>query len=170
MIYPRSRYVFSLSGLSMDFGSVERVNGGMALDTGCSGSGVGAHRSLPWSARTCNCKFCKETVHEINRDFFTVDFFVTLIESKIKFSSYTRKFRRDRVQSHLWLTASSYRVKYFRISSYIRKPFLIYYFVHDPIWISLNMRKMLFSFFHQCNKEDECKKILGRNRVRLTLL
>ncbi len=34
-----------------------------------------------------------------------------------------RKFRRDRLQR---LTASTYVVKYLRISSYIRKPFLIY--------------------------------------------
>jgi hypothetical protein len=54
----------------MGFGSVERVNGGMALDTGCSGSGVREHRSLPSSARTCNCKPCKKTVREMNRDFF----------------------------------------------------------------------------------------------------
>jgi hypothetical protein len=29
---------------------------------------------------------------------------------------------------YIWLTVSSYMVKYLRISSYIRKPFLIYYF------------------------------------------
>jgi hypothetical protein len=49
-----------------------------------------------------------------------------LIKKKIKFSSYMRKFRREQLQSHLRLTASSYMTKYWRISSYIRKPFLIY--------------------------------------------
>ncbi len=49
-----------------------------------------------------------------------------LIKKEKKFSSYIRKFRRDRLQSHIWLTASSYMVKYLRISSYIRKPFLLY--------------------------------------------
>ncbi len=38
---------------------------------------------------------------------------------------------------HIWLMASSYMVKYFCLSSYIRKPFLIYDFAPDPIWISL---------------------------------
>jgi hypothetical protein len=51
------------------------------------------------------------------------------------------------LQSHIWLTASSYMVKYFRISSYMREPFLIYDFATDPIWISLYMRKISFSFF-----------------------
>jgi hypothetical protein len=36
--------------------------------------------------------------------------------------------------------------KYFRISSYIRKPFLIYDFASAPLWISLYMRKILFYF------------------------
>ncbi len=30
----------------------------------------------------------------------------------------------EQLQSHIWLTASSYMTKYLRISSYIRKPFL----------------------------------------------
>jgi hypothetical protein len=34
----------------------------------------------------------------------------TLVEKKIKFSSHKRKFRRERLQSHIWLTASSYMV------------------------------------------------------------
>ncbi len=33
-----------------------------------------------------------------------------------------KEIQRDRGQSHVWLTASSYMVKYLRISSYIRKP------------------------------------------------
>jgi hypothetical protein len=32
----------------------------------------------------------------------------------------------EQLQSHIWLTASSYMVKYLRISPYSRKPFLIY--------------------------------------------
>ncbi len=42
-------------------------------------------------------------------------FRLTLIKNKIKFSSYIRKFI---MQSHIWLTASSYMVKYLRKSSY----------------------------------------------------
>ncbi len=42
---------------------------------------------------------------------------------------------------------SSYMTKYLRISSYIRKPFLIYGFATAPIWISLYMRKIHFLFY-----------------------
>jgi hypothetical protein len=58
-------------------------------------------------------------------------------------------YRRKQLQSHIWLTASSYMTKYLRISTNIRKPFLIYDFATDPIWISLYMRKIFFSFY-QC--------------------
>ncbi len=74
---------------------------------------------------------------------------ITLIRKKIKLSSYIRKFRGigckviyDLRPPHIWW-------KYLCISSYIRKPFLIYEFAPDPIWISLYMRKIFFSFF-QC--------------------
>ncbi len=53
----------------------------------------------------------------------------------------------EQFQSHIWLTASSYIGKYLRISSYIRKPFLIYDIATAPFWISLYMRKIWFSFF-----------------------
>jgi hypothetical protein len=53
----------------------------------------------------------------------------------------------ERLQSHIWLTASSYMVKYLRLSSYIRKPFLIYDFATAPFCISLYMRKF---FFYLC--------------------
>ncbi len=46
----------------------------------------------------------------------------------------------------MWLSASSYMGKYLRISSYIRKPFLIYDFATAPRRISLYMRKIFFSF------------------------
>ncbi len=44
--------------------------------------------------------------------------------------------------SHVWLifgSHSSYMVKYLSISYMIIKPFLIYDFATDPIWISLYM-------------------------------
>ncbi len=41
----------------------------------------------------------------------------------------------------------SYMVKYLRISSYVRKPFLIYDFATDPIWISLYAKEISFSLF-----------------------
>jgi hypothetical protein len=72
--------------------------------------------------------------------------YCTLMKKKIKFSSYIRKFRMEQLQSHRWLTASSYMGKYLRISSYIRKPFLIYDFATAQPWISLYMRKILIYF------------------------
>ncbi len=77
-----------------------------------------------------------------------------VLKKNIKFSSYTRKFRRDRLQSHLWLTASSYMVQYFCNSSNIRKPFLIHDFATYPIWNSLFMRKFSFSFLSVCPDLD----------------
>ena len=73
--------------------------------------------------------------------------YCTLTKKKIKFSSYIRKFRMEQLQNQLWLTASSYMGKYLRISSYIRKPFLIIYdFAAATLWISLCLRKIVFSF------------------------
>ncbi len=65
-----------------------------------------------------------------------------------KFSSLYKEILKGSVAKSytLWLTASSYMVKYLRISSYIRKPFLMYDFATDPIWISLSMRKTSISF------------------------
>ncbi len=59
------------------------------------------------------------------------------------------EFRVEQLQSHIWLMASSYMGKYMRISSYIRKPFLIYDCATAPLWISLYMRKIWLSFY-QC--------------------
>ncbi len=75
-------------------------------------------------------------------------------EEKIEFTSLIRfRAHKDiqkgsvaKLENHIWLTASSSLVKYLRISSYIRKPFLMYDFATDPIWISLLMRKISFSF------------------------
>ncbi len=46
----------------------------------------------------------------------------TLLKNKIKFSSYIRKFRRERLQIHIWTTASSNITKYLFISSYLQPP------------------------------------------------
>ncbi len=43
------------------------------------------------------------------------------------------EFRMEQLQSHIRLMASSYIGKYLRISSYIRKPFLIYDFATAPL-------------------------------------
>ncbi len=88
-----------------------------------------------------------------NRDFFFIVICLKykkhvspLIKKKIKFSSYIRKFRMEQLQSHICLTASSNIGKYLRISSYIRKLFLIYDFATAPLAISLYMRDIWFSF------------------------
>ncbi len=68
---------------------------------------------------------------------------------KIKFSSYIRKFRWDFLQSHIWLTASSYMTKYLRIFSYIKKPLLIYDLQQIPSEFPYTQGKLSF-FFFQC--------------------
>ncbi len=70
---------------------------------------------------------------------------LTLIKRKSNFP-HIRKFRKQQLQSHILLTATSLTVKHRRFFSYIRKPFLIYDFATAPIWISLCMRKILFYF------------------------
>jgi hypothetical protein len=64
-----------------------------------------------------------------------------------------RKFRKDRLQviyCTAWLTTFSYIIKYLRISSYIRKPFLIFDFASCN-WFHLNflikMRKISSAFW-----------------------
>jgi hypothetical protein len=76
------------------------------------------------------------------------------------------------LQSHIWRTASSYMNKYLRISSYIRKSFLIYDFATAPIWISLFMRKFFFFisaptllFFHG-HKENLLKTLFRRQKAK----
>ncbi len=73
----------------------------------------------------------------------------TLIKKNRKFSSYIRKFRMEQLPSHICLTASSYMTKYLRISSYIRKPFLIYDFTTAPYEFPYIWGKFYF-LFYQC--------------------
>jgi hypothetical protein len=62
----------------------------------------------------------------------------------------------EQLQSHIWPTASPYLGKFLRISSYIRQPFPIYDFATVPLWISLNMRKIFFSFLSVHTKSLLC--------------
>ncbi len=55
----------------------------------------------------------------------------------------------EQLQSQIWLTASSFMGKYLRVSSYIRKPFLIHHFATAPFWISL-YRGNFDYLFYQC--------------------
>ncbi len=71
-----------------------------------------------------------------------------------------RKFRRDRLQSLIWLTASSYVVKYFRISSYIRKPFLIYDFA--TLNFLINEENFFFFLFSVLHREVKSKETTSR--------
>ncbi len=72
----------------------------------------------------------------------------TLIEKKIKFSSYRRNFRAEQLQSqyveglpNIWGNAQMYP------HICMRRPLVIYSFATAPFWISLNtMRKIWFSF------------------------
>ncbi len=57
-------------------------------------------------------------------------------------------------KSYILLMASLYMGKYFRISSYIGKPFLIYDFATAPLWISLYMGKKLIFFFISARLDD----------------
>ncbi len=70
----------------------------------------------------------------------------TLIKKIIKFSSYIRKFRVEQLHSDEWGRASQYMRERANISPYMRRPLVIYDFATAPFWISLYMRKILFSF------------------------
>jgi hypothetical protein len=76
--------------------------------------------------------------------FWAWDFFLLHADKKEnKIFLIYKEIQRDRVQSHIWLTASSYMGKNLRVSAYT------YDLASDPICISLYMRKVLFSFY-QC--------------------
>ncbi len=64
------------------------------------------------------------------------------LKRRKKFSSNKRKFRWDRVQSHIWGRASKKMRKWANISPYMRRPLVIYDFAPDPSY----MRKILFYF------------------------
>ncbi len=91
-----------------------------------------------------------------------------LIKKTIKFSSYKGKFRVEQLQSHI-LTASSYMGKYLPISSYIRKPFLIYNFATAPLWISLYMRKIWLTASSYMGNICAFPHTLGRPSSYMTL-
>ncbi len=61
----------------------------------------------------------------------------------------------EQLQSHIWLMASSYMVKYLGISSY-GKPFLIYEFTTARFWISLYIWGQFYFIFYQCTVSCTC--------------
>ncbi len=68
----------------------------------------------------------------------------TLIKKEIKLSSYIRKFRRIGCKV-IWLTASSYMVKYLRISSNSRKPSSIWFCIQSHLKFLIDEEN--FGFF-----------------------
>ncbi len=65
--------------------------------------------------------FCL-TLHSVLIHNVTIYNGLSLIKKKRKLSSYIRKFRRDRVQSHKLLTAFSYMVKYLQFPHILGSP------------------------------------------------
>ncbi len=81
----------------------------------------------------------------------------TLIKKKIKFSSYIMKFKMEQLKSHIWLTTSAYIVKSLRISSYMRRPFLIYDSEFPHIW------GKFYFLFYQCTHLNVKNAVDGFN-------
>jgi hypothetical protein len=79
---------------------------------------------------------------------------------KEKFPHILGNLEGSEAKAYIWLT-----------TSYIRKPFLIYDFAPDPIWISLHMRKVLFSFLsvYQLHREKKYQE-KGRRKSLLSQL
>ncbi len=86
--------------------------------------------------------------------------FISIIQGQHTYKKWNKIFLiykeiQNRAVVKSYMTDSSYMVKYLRISSYIRKPFLIYNFACAPFRISLYMRKIFFSFLSvYCGREN----------------
>ncbi len=77
----------------------------------------------------------------------------------------------EQLQSHIWLTASSYMGKYFRISTYFRKPFLTYDFATAPLWISVICSCQCFLSLKNCWKSAPfCQTLIADLFVNLYFL
>jgi hypothetical protein len=123
--------------------------------------------------------YCREPDFAIKREFLTcfntqynissrtvlehfyiiyISWYNALIKKKVKFYLYIMKIRRDRLQSHIWLTASSYMDKYLRISSYIRSPSSC--ITLKPIPSEFPNIWGKFSFFYQCVWDTTVRGVL----------
>ncbi len=81
--------------------------------------------------------------------FFAVWFWKrALIKKKIKIFLIYKEIQNGAVAKSYMTNGLliTYLGKYLRISSHIRKPFLIYNFATAPLWISLHTREIWFSF------------------------
>ncbi len=81
-------------------------------------------------------------------------------KKKIKFSSYIRKFKWDRVQSQIWGWASWYMRKFANFSPYMRMPWVVYDFAPDPS----EFPDLWGIFFYQFKGSNEDDVILVRTR------
>ncbi len=116
-------------------------------------STVDKNGRLGCSVQTDSCHSHWSSFTALKRRLFSSERIIrekyTLLIKKTKFSSYFRKFRKDRVQSYIWLSASPYMNKYFvhfliflgSPSSYLTLHLILF-------WISLFMRNIFFSFFN----------------------
>jgi hypothetical protein len=101
---------------------------------------LGQKSSIIWS---WNCTFLAETPADCRPCINTRSesrgsrLQYTRIKKKSKFCKFFLRCKEIQngavAKSYIWLTASSYLVKYMRISSYIKKPFLIYSMTLQPI-------------------------------------
>jgi len=123
------------------------------LSATTNSSCLSTHFILPLpSCSPTHFPFC--VLHSSSPPLFSLlDHLKRSSKKKIKIFLKNKEIQRDRVQSHIWPRASSYMVEYLRISSYayVRKPFLIFDFAPDPIWISLYciLEKFCFLFYQR---------------------
>ncbi len=72
----------------------------------------------------------------------------TLIKNNIKFSSYIRKFRMERLQSHLWGSFRIYEeMRIYLTIMYLRRQLVVYDFATAPFWLSLYIYEENLIFF-----------------------
>ncbi len=105
--------------------------------------------------RTSRMQIRKKWLNQL-KNFFNKHFWEYYLASFCWWISSSCENHCTLVQSHIWLTTSSYCTvhiwwKYLCVSPYIRKPFLIYDFAPDPIWIALYYwGKFCFLFISDC--------------------
>ncbi len=92
--------------------------------------------------------------------FNFVGMYCTLIKNKIKFSLYLRKYRREQLQSHIWLTSSLYMVKYLRISSYIIGSPSSYMTLQPLPSEIFNIWGKFYFIFYQCTGDIKKRMVL----------
>ncbi len=118
------------------------------------------HKNLVWTQQQW-CNLCITLIRNAVVHTDKKEKFPHILYKEIQKGSVAKSYY------HIWLTALSYMAKYLRISAYIRKPFLIYDFASDPIWISYIWGKFGF-LFYQCTLQ--LKEVETRSFRASTLL